>query len=54
MGFLRINVALIEKSSEKFKFARLNKKGHYAGQFEPINASTYFVKSGCRIMHFVA
>ncbi|GBM12356.1 hypothetical protein AVEN_142983-1 [Araneus ventricosus] len=45
------NVAVIEKSSEKFEFARLNKKGQYASQFEPIKASTYFVNHSAELWH---
>ncbi|GBN05324.1 hypothetical protein AVEN_116039-1 [Araneus ventricosus] len=45
------DVAFIEKSREKFKFARLNEKGQYVSQFEPTKASTYFVNHSAELWH---
>ncbi|GBO26400.1 hypothetical protein AVEN_6625-1 [Araneus ventricosus] len=47
----KIDVAFIEKSMEKFEFARLNKKGQYVSQFEPTKASTYFVNHSAELWH---
>ncbi|GBM30067.1 Copia protein [Araneus ventricosus] len=45
------DVAFIEKSREKFEFARLNEKGQYVSQFEPTKASTYFVNHSAELWH---
>ncbi|GBM52470.1 hypothetical protein AVEN_36321-1 [Araneus ventricosus] len=43
--------AFIEKSREKFEFARLNEKRQYVSQFEPTKASTYFVNHSAELWH---
>ena len=45
------DVAIIEKSSEKFEFARLNEKGQYVSKFEPIKASTYIANHDAELWH---
>ncbi|KFM77017.1 Copia protein, partial [Stegodyphus mimosarum] len=45
------DVAVIENRNEKFEFAKLNEKGQYVSQFEPVKASTYIANHNAELWH---